>query len=114
MNEEKTIEMEQEVNDIPKKEKKTKKRKEKAPKKPFRQRLGEHLLSDEPLIPKKVIRGVAAGTILAAGGVIVAKVFGGDGGEILEALPEGTVDALPEAIDDAPFEVLTETMDTVE
>ncbi len=86
-----------------KEEKEEIKTQEKEPKKPFRKRLGERLLSDEPLIGKGLKRGLAIGLgVVATGAAIAAAYFTGSGGEVTEALPEA-VDALPDT--DVPFPV---------
>lgn len=85
---------------------------EKAEKKPLRKRIGEKLISDEPLISKKVKRGFAIATgLLATGAAVAVAWIAGHGEEAIDALPEGTTELLTDG--DPPFDTETVT-DTVE
>ena len=82
-------------------------------KKSFRVRLGEKLLSGEPILPKKVKRGLAiAGGILGtAGALAIGWVAHGGFGGAASDIPE-----LPDGTDEIPFDpdLTTDVVDTIQ
>ena len=64
---------------------------EKPEKKSFRQRAGEFLLSDKPIIPRKVVGGIVAGaTLIGAIAFGAMKLMAGhNAGDDIQALPDG-------------------------
>ena len=85
--------------------------KEEKQKKSLRKRIGEKLISDEPLVPKKVKRGIAIVGGLLATGAAIAVGFIARGGGAPDELPELT-DGL-EGTDELPFDPDIDVMETI-